>query len=87
MHKITLGILFVICISLPYVFKLLEGIDNPAYVAIRDDIDLLTKKKEISYLPDNDYDGEQKNDPDKGQNVDRLISHAAPVSTKGRNLF
>jgi hypothetical protein len=84
MHKnLYLGALFILCIFLPYLFKIMEGLEYSTK-----EIDMLKKSTEESSLLENDYDKEQKHDPDKGQVVSRLQSHAKedPNAPK-RQLF
>lgn len=82
MTQIILGILFIICIFLPNIFKVLEGLDYTTT-----EMDMLPKHKEDTVLLNHNYDGPQNYDPDKGQDVTRFMSYAKPAESEGRNLF
>lgn len=80
---IQLGLLFLLCIVLPHLFKLMEGMNYTTT-----EMDSLEKKTDETSLVGDAYNHPQNNDPDKGQVVSRFQSHAKedPNAPK-RQLF
>lgn len=78
MHIFLLGLLFLICLFLPYVFKKLEGMEYSTT-----DLDMLPKLKDESGLIRNDSLHSSNADVD----VSRLQSHAGNLEPRTQALF